>query len=292
VYPILGYMDERADVTEKAEEDLAKALAIVEAHLTLRTFLVGEKVTLADIVLACALFYPMKMVLDAEFREAFPHVVRWFMTVVNQAPFKAAMGEVPLCEKRLIAKGGVRKAGTAESKKAGKKEKKAAAPKKEKKPKHPLEMLPKSPMDLDEWKRTYSNSKTDFYAAMPWFWENLDKEGWSVWTCKYDYNDENTVAFMTSNLVGGFIQRSDAVRKYAFGTMAILNETAPFEIHGAWLFRGQDNKAMIECNPDAEYYTWTKVEAFTDEEKAKVADLWCAMETVGGKVLQDSKVFK
>jgi hypothetical protein len=35
------------------------------------------------------------------------------------------------------------------------------------------------------------------------------------------------------------LQRSDEMRRYAFGVMHVINETAPFEVEGAWLLRGQ-----------------------------------------------------
>jgi elongation factor 1-gamma len=315
VFPVLGYLEDRPELTEKSVEELRAALKIVESHLAARTFLVGERITLADIVLACALFYPMKLVLDPEFRAPFPHLVRWFNTCVNQPQFKAVMGEeVPLCATRLFPAGGAAPAakpkagkkgkgkegkGKAKEGKKGKKEgKKAAAaakpaaPKKAAKPKHPLDELPKSPLDLEEWKRCYSNSRGDYYKSMDWFWENMDKEGYSIWIASYNYNAENEVGFMTSNLVAGFLQRSDAVRKYAFGSMAILNADKPFEIKGAWLMRGHEIKYMLECNPDAEYYTWTKIEEYSEAEKQMIADLWCAEEKVGDQDLYDSKIFK
>ena len=90
-------------------------------------------------------------------------------------------------------------------------------------------------MVLDAWKRTYSNAPNgDYYGVMPTFWQELDKEGWSIWHQKYKYNAENTKLFMTSNLVGGFIQRCDELRKYAFGVMQILgSDGGPLEVEGA-----------------------------------------------------------
>ena len=39
--------------------------------------------------------------------------------------------------------------------------------------------------------QTYSNSKHDYYASMVPFWgEQLDKENYSIWFCKYNFNDE------------------------------------------------------------------------------------------------------
>jgi elongation factor 1-gamma len=45
-------------------------------HTLQQTYLVGDKITLADIVVASALVYPFKLVADAEYRKPFPCVIR------------------------------------------------------------------------------------------------------------------------------------------------------------------------------------------------------------------------
>ena len=67
-----------------------------------------------------------------------------------------------------------------------------------------------------------------------------DPEGYSLWFCDYKYNDENTVSFVTMNKVGGFLQRMDLCRKYAFGKMLVVGSEPPFKLKGLWLFRGQE----------------------------------------------------
>jgi len=64
-----------------------------------------------------------------------------------------------------------------------------------------------------------------------------DPEGYSLWFCDYKHNDENQVTFVTMNKVGGFLQRMDFIRKYAFSKMCILSESPPYSIKGVWLFR-------------------------------------------------------
>lgn len=72
------------------------------------------------------------------------------------------------------------------------------------KPKHPLEALPKATLVLDDWKRKYSNEETR-EVALPWFWENFNAEEYSLWKCDYKYNEELTMTFMTSNLIGKYL---------------------------------------------------------------------------------------
>jgi elongation factor 1-gamma len=326
----LGLAERRADAEAAAAAGVAKALAVLDRHLASRTFLVGEAVTLADITLACALLYPLKFVLDGAARAPFPHATRWFVTCVNQPAFKAVLGETVLCEEGgaagAAAAAAAPKAAAPKAEKAPKAPKAAAAPapaaaaggdapkadkKKKKKdddddddgdddmaamlaaePKKvdPFAALPPSPLNLDEWKRTYSNSKADFYAVMPWFWEHLDSAGWTVWKQEYKYNAENKVDWQTSNLIGGFLQRCDEVRKYAFGGMAVLGAEAPFVVQGVWLLRGKSIKPMEDCNPDAEYYQWTAVDPTNAADRKLTEDTWCSMTTLDGKPIYDSKV--
>jgi elongation factor 1-gamma len=293
LYPILIKSYAANFDQKKHDEFLPKfkrALQTLENHLLLRTYIVGEQITLADISCASAIFYPMKFIMDKSFRKDFSSVSRWFQTCVNQPEFAAVMGDVPLCEKAAVA-GGAKKA---EPKKAAKKAEAAPAPK-PKKQEHPLAVLNKtkpSSMKMDAWKVQYSNTKPCI-KAMDWFWENLDKEGYSIWFSDYKYNEDNTMLFMTCNAVGGFLQRSEEMRKYAFGVMDVVGEEGKeLKITGCWLFRGDSEKPMMEANPEAEYYAWTKVTNYDDATKARVAAYWCNEEELEGLKIQDSKVFK
>jgi len=163
-----------------------------------------------------------------------------------------------------------------------------------KKQKSPLDSLPKSPFVLDAWKREYSNAPGgDCYATMPYFWQNFDANGYSLFIQKYKYNEELSVSYKVSNLVGGFVQRSEDMRKYAFGVMQILGkEGGPMEIVGAWVIRGDSIAPLAEANPDCEAYEWEKITDFNDANKQKIADLFCSGETINGKPILDCKVFK
>jgi len=126
-----------------------------------------------------------------------------------------------------------------------------AAPKKEAKAKNPLDLLPKSKFDLEEWKRTYSNEDTR-PTALNWLWENFDGEGFSFSFCDYNYPEDNSKAFMCANLVAGWMQRCDPVRKYGMGSMLVFGEdgTAPLEISAVWIFRGQEVPQEMKETPD------------------------------------------
>lgn len=302
-YPVAGYMPFHPDAYNKAKADVEKALTILNDHLGDKTYIVGDRITLADICLASTLVYPMKLVCDKTYLKPFGNVARWFQTCVNQPQFEAVIGKVTLCKKELTAKGQAapkQEKKAAPTKKDKKKEEAAApAPAPVKKVEHPYKIMDKeakSPFSNDAWKKMYSNCTT-YDEAMTYFWEKFDQAGWSIWHQNYNYNEDNKRAFMTSNAVGGFQQRTDEIRKWAFGAQWVLGtEETVLEIQGMWLLRGDTVEHMKNANDDANWYTWTKLAGpgmdATDEVKERVKEYWTSETTVDGKPVQDCKVFK
>merc|ERR1719318_808760 len=92
VFPTMGIMQFNKNATDRAKEDIKAALKTLNDHLLTRTFLVGERVTLADIAVACTLLNLYKQVLDPSFRKRFLNVTRWFTTVINQPNAKEVIG--------------------------------------------------------------------------------------------------------------------------------------------------------------------------------------------------------
>jgi len=158
-----------------------------------------------------------------------------------------------------------------------------------------LDALPKSSFILDEWKRVYSNEDTRT-SAIPWFWEKFDPEGYSLWSADFKYNNENEVLFKTCNLIGGFIQRLDKLRKYGFGSLLIFGEEAPFEISCVFLFRGPEIPAeMLECE-DSELYEWKKLDSKDPKHREYINDFWAWEGSFelkqGKKKVNQGKAFK
>jgi len=247
-------------------------------------------------------------VFDAQFRAPFVNVTRYFTTLVNQPEFKAVVGEVTLAEKAAvydannIPKPAAAAAAPAKKEEKKKEEKPAAAKKEEKKEEksakkeeeeeeeetfeeekkgpNPLDALPPSKFNLEGWKRTVSNS--DEKDAIKFFWENIDLEGYSIWLAKYKYNEENKKIYMTCNLLGGFFQRLESARKYTFGSFGIFGEDDNNEIHGIFVFRGQDVPFEVTDCPDYESYEFTKVTDVNDETARKNINAFLAWGEIDG----------
>jgi elongation factor 1-gamma len=164
-----------------------------------------------------------------------------------------------------------------------------------KKEKNPLDLLPESKMSLDAVKKLFFSEKPfnpSFFAS---FWSIFDPQGYSIYTITYKYDDENKILFMTGNAVGGFIQRAEEVRKYAFGTLSIIGkdeDTPPYKIVGSWIFRGADiPKEMQECD-DYSYYNWTKVDSTKPDVRKRIEALFTAESLGAAENVIDRRYFK
>merc|ERR1712137_448762 len=276
--------------------DITDLLKFLNSHLSLRTFIVGERVTLADIIVSMTLYWLYENVFDKNFRKRFQNVNRWFLTCINQPNFKSVIGDFKLCEQMKQAKEQPQNNNNNNNnnKKKQQPKKQAAKPKAtasaSQKKKNPLDLLPKSSFDLRLWKQKYTNMK-DTRAACKWFWENVDLEGYSLWFAEYKYPEDNQVDFMTRNLVGGMLQRLDRFRDYSFGSILLLGEMPKIYIEGIWLIRGQDLPFEITDNVDYPSYSWSKLEVI-DETKQRVDDFFCWEGDSIGKPVMDGKNFK
>ena len=212
--PLVGRDPYNKKSVEENQKTAYKRVAVLEQHLLINTYLVGERLTLADLFTVSILGRGFQYLFDKQWRQLNPNVTRWYETVYNQPIYSAVVDKLVFIDEAL------KNVPPAKKDQPPKKEKEPApkpAPKPKAKeadeeeeeeedkpapkPKHPLETLPKPTLVLDDWKRKYSNEDTRT-AALPWFWENFKPDEYSLWRLDYKYNEELTKTFMSSNLIG------------------------------------------------------------------------------------------
>jgi len=284
-----------------------RALNTLEGHLLTRTFVVGERITLADINIAAAVVTAVSLTIDAETRSKLVNTIRHLETIVNQPKLKDIFGEIQYVEKAVQYVPPKKETKPAPAPAAPKEKKEKAKAKKEEdededdgnlvpeepKAQNPLDLLPKSTFNLDDWKRAYSNKDTRGPdGALEWFYANFDKEGFSVWRVDFKYNAELTLIFMSSNQIGGFFNRLEASRKYLFGSVGVLGEPNASVISGALILRGQDVKAAVDCAPDWESYDYKKLDLDSEDDKKFFESALAWDLEIGGKAWKDGKTFK
>lgn len=55
---------------------------------------------LADISMACTLYWGIKFIIDREMRHMYPHIMEWYSRTSNDDGVKEAFGKIDLIEKR------------------------------------------------------------------------------------------------------------------------------------------------------------------------------------------------
>jgi len=89
--PIVVEAHERPFLEKKAKVDIMNNLSVLEDHLSTRTYIVGEKITLADISIFTA--YRTIVQLGAVDPSLLPALFRWYMTIANHPKIKAVVVE-------------------------------------------------------------------------------------------------------------------------------------------------------------------------------------------------------
>eukprot|EP00731_Ephydatia_muelleri_P035644 Em0144g14a len=148
-FPTLGLLQFNQQATKQAQDTLKSLLGVLNNALATRTFLVGERVTLADISVVCDLLLPYKQVFDAEFRAPFGHMAQFDAEKYNEL-FPKEKKKEKTEEKE------------AKKPKETKKPKEAEKPKETKKPKE------EEPKDVEEEDDAPKEPKfKDPYADLP-----------------------------------------------------------------------------------------------------------------------------
>jgi len=308
VLPALGALQANKQAVERSKTDTKKILTYLNDLLLSRTYLVGERITLADIVVAVGLLPLYRYVLEPSIRSPYANVNRWFTTLVNQPQFKKVLGDVKLCDKAVTPESAPKKSET-----SAKKDKKEKAPKQEKpkkeaaadvggdddedmplepKSKDPFEAYPKGTWVMDDFKRFYSNNPEE--KSIPYFWEKFDADHYSIWYCNYKYADELTLVFMSSNLIGGMYQRLDKMRKNAFGSMILFGEDHKSNIGGIWVWKGHDLAFTLSTDWQVDYesYEWKKLDPKDPKTKTMVKEYFSWEGDFDGKKFNQGKIFK
>lgn len=294
--PLLGwdaYNKKSVDEAAKASET---ALKVVEEHLINHTYLVGERITLADLFAAGIIARGFEFFFGKEWRSEHPAITRWYTTVYNQEIYSNVAAPFSLLDAPKLTNVAPKK----EEKPKAAKPAAAAAPAAEApapapKPKHPCELLPPTEYkSLDDLKRHYSNETEE--KTMEYLWSTIPWADYSIWKMEFKYNDELTLTFMSNNLIGGLFTRLEASRKFLFGCGSVYGVNNDSIIEGAFILRGQDFKPVFDVAPDYESYSFTKLDPENPEDREYVYSIWKGDKPLNrnGKDYEyaDGKVFK
>ena len=300
VYPIFGWKPYCKQSADEANTKIKEFMKALDQQVKGKRYAFGEQLTLADIALFRQLKFFFQLVFPKNLREkVFPNVTDWFLRVLNTPETDKVYGKVILCNQPLKPYISEKKEEKKEEKKKEeKKEKKEEKPQETEEPKkkkvNPLDELPKSRLELEVFKRAFLNNK-DKEDAMKKFWEIYDPEGYSLWRLEYqNLPTECKGLFRTSNSKGMFLQKCDAVRRYAFAVHGVYGVEGDYKIRGLWMFRGLDVPQEMKDNDLYEYITFTKLDHNKKEDRDLVHDYWTKLnetDEVEGRKCADVEYF-
>ncbi|GFE54423.1 elongation factor 1-gamma [Babesia ovis] len=241
-----------------SNSELAKCLKAIDAFLLSHMFLVGEAMTIADVVCAVTVDHLVAIgKLDAGYLEkGLINLSRLLRTVKESDAYVAY-------HKKL----GSLKSGASEE----------------------------SSFVVDVWKKTYSNCKGDLEKeVMPWLWKNVDAENWSFYFMKYNkLDDECTSDICTSNMLSGFLQRFEPeFRRISFGVINVMGSGNCFDIMGVWLIKGRELPPSVTEHPSFEFQTFRKLDIKNEADRRLITNYFCAEDSIDGVPIADAKVWK
>ncbi|VDN56031.1 unnamed protein product [Dracunculus medinensis] len=283
VLPSISVVQIAPKVVEATRNELFAQLKCLDEFLLTRTFLSGERLSLADITVALDLLCAFEHVLDGESRANLKNVTRWFNTIVNQPKIRDVVGQVHFAEH-------VEKFNMAKFKELSAKYRFVLLSFF-----HLLNFIFTffSTFVMDAFKRVYSNEDTAT-KAIPYFWENFDAENYSIWFCEYKYPEELTLTFMSCNLISGMFQRLEKLKKNAFASMCLFGSDNNSTISGVWVWRGHELAFTLspDWQVDYESYDWKKLDP-ADEKTKKLVNEYLLWEgEFGGRKFNQGKIFK
>ena len=296
VYPLFGWKNYCKESADKANNKLKEFMRTLDAQLKDKEFVMGAKLTLADVTLFRELKYFFQLVFPKGLRDkVFPNATKWFQKMAETEEVKKAYGKILLCNQPL--KPFIKEEKKEEPKKDKKHEKEEPQkeePPKEKKKVNPLDELPPSKLELESFKRAFLNNKNK-EDAMNKFWEIYDPEGYSLWWVEYqNLPTECKILYRTSNSKGMFLQKCDALRRYAFAVHGVYGVENDYKVRGMWMFRGKEIPQEMKDNDLYEYLTFRRIDINKPEDKQLVHDYWTKLDEndeVEGRKCADCEYF-
>ena len=311
IYPIFGWNNLNKEDYNKDNNKIKEYLKIIEKELENKEYIIGNKISIADIKLFSSLRYLMILYLPEQMRnKLYPKINKWYEKIMNTSEAINAYGRTILCKNIIKPYNGIINKNIEKidnNKKKGKKDKKENNQKnkeikKEKEPYIPsilelprynikpienniLDLLPESKFDLDKFKIEFlkNNNKKN---GMKYFWKNYDPDGYSLWFIEYN-NDINEciTLFRTCIIKGNILEQLKYFKKYCFGVLGVYGNDSDYKIRGCLLWKGNEIPEEIKNIDCYNKLNIRKLDYNQKKDQQLVHDYWT-------KIGEKEKVFK
>jgi elongation factor 1-gamma len=282
--------------------EFIKTLKVVDQKLNSKQFLVGDKLSIADITLVSDLATVYRFFFTAKERNQLPSLTQYFDNLVKLPALRSVLGIISPIEKAIqpiIAKSVVPPKPQVKSE--PKKEAPKAKPQEEEEDgvveeKAKVYLFPETKFDFFAFKTMYVNA-VNKQEALDYLWANWDDKAFSFWYLKYDkLPSECQKQFLTNNLMNGFIDRADNCRKYCLGVHGVYGDEPNLEIRGVWMWKGLELLEPLKEHSQFDVYFYSKLDVTKPEDKALITEYWTKMieesDQVEGRTARTIKFFK
>ena len=298
-YPIFGWKEYNKERANFAEERVGIFFQALDSQLSSNKFVCGNKITIADVSLFRAIKYYFQLLYpEGKRQNSFKSVNEWFSRMMATKEVQKVYGPFTLCKvpvKPCLCPIQIRKDICQNKTECPKKCTKAkecisktsgnpmATPDNDqetkiKKAKVALDALPPSKLELESFKREFLNNK-DKNDRIKKFWEIFDPKGYCIYYLQYqNLPTDGKVLYLTKNAMSFFIQKSDPVRKYVFGSMGVYGCEGDYKIRGVWMFRGSEIPELMNQNDLFEWYDKVKLDPNNEKDRKKIEEYWSKIE--------------
>ena len=95
---IFGSLAPHKNKFNYALEELRKAIKVIDEQLKMRSFLVADRITLADVIICCQMDKAFRLIITSDMRKKLPNLTRWFSYIRQTQPFVSKIGQLFLCQ--------------------------------------------------------------------------------------------------------------------------------------------------------------------------------------------------
>lgn len=92
--PVLGHGPPNMDRYNNGVKDCKALAKILDTHLNGKSWLVGDRMTIADIYVGSSLILAFQTVFDFGFRKAHPHLTKWFEAFIGSKAILKRFGRI------------------------------------------------------------------------------------------------------------------------------------------------------------------------------------------------------
>ena len=284
IYPIFGWRELNKDSLSRDNDKLKKYLIILDNELNNKYYLVGNRLTLADIVLFRYLRYFMMFNFPEGMRNnKIKNISKWFENIMKTNEAIKAYGRTVLCKIPIKPFMGKIISNSVNYKKE-KQEKKEKSEKNENlnvieqklslEEKNELLLLKRSKFNLEKFKNSFLNNKNK-EEAMKEFLEEFNPEKYSLWWLEYQNSqDEGNNLSNLIRVKNEFLEKLDKFKGKCFAVHGVYGTEGNYKIRGVWMWQGKDIPKEIEENEYYNHLTIRNLENNNKEDIELVNEYW------------------